>query len=45
MRKGDDALRKALNEAIAAIRADGTYQRIAARYVDFGIYGPDPTKR
>jgi arginine/ornithine transport system substrate-binding protein len=45
VRKGDEALRKALDEAIAAIRADGTYQRIAARYFDFDIYGPEPAKK
>ena len=45
VRKGDDTLRKALDEAITAIRADGTYQRIAARYFDFDIYGPEPAKK
>jgi arginine/ornithine transport system substrate-binding protein len=32
VRKGDNARREALNGALAAIRADGSYQRIIARY-------------
>ena len=32
VRKGADARREAFNRALAAIRADGTYQRIIARY-------------
>lgn len=39
VRKGDAALRDKLNAAIAAIRADGRYKTIAARYFDFDIYG------
>jgi arginine/ornithine transport system substrate-binding protein len=39
VRKGDAALRDRLSAAIAAIRADGSYQAIAARYFDFDIYG------
>ena len=39
VRKGDDALRKKLNEAIAAIRADGSYKKIQAKYFDFDIWG------
>ncbi|WP_392567045.1 transporter substrate-binding domain-containing protein [Utexia brackfieldae] len=38
-RKGDDELREAFNQALIAIRADGTYQAIAAKYFDFDIYG------
>src|SRR5271166_1532541 len=32
VRKGDNARREALNHALAAIRADGSYQRIITRY-------------
>jgi arginine/ornithine transport system substrate-binding protein len=32
VRKGDNARREALNHALAAIRADGSYQRIIDRY-------------
>lgn len=38
VRKGDDALRTAFNDAIKAIRANGEYQKINARYFDFDIY-------
>ncbi len=39
VRKSDDALREKLNAAIAAIRANGTYDKIAKKYFDFNIYG------
>ena len=39
VRKSDAALRDRLNAAIQAIRADGRYKAIAARYFDFDIYG------
>jgi ABC-type amino acid transport substrate-binding protein len=39
VRKADEDLRARLNAAIAAIRADGTYDAIARRYFDFDIYG------
>ncbi|MEE8505502.1 MAG: ABC transporter substrate-binding protein [Kiloniellales bacterium] len=39
VRKGEDALRKELNAAIAKIRADGTYKTINAKYFDFDVYG------
>ncbi len=39
VRKGADELREALNKAIDAIRADGTYQKINAKYFDFDVYG------
>lgn len=42
VRKGDDDLREAFNAAIKAIREDGTYQEINARYFDFDIYGAEP---
>jgi arginine/ornithine transport system substrate-binding protein len=40
LRKGDDDLRQAFNAAIDKIRADGTYQKINAKYFDFDVYGP-----
>ena len=39
VRKSDTELRDRLNAAIRAIRADGRYKAIAARYFDFDIYG------
>ena len=39
VRKADTDLRDRLSAAIAAIRADGTYDEIEARYFDFDIYG------
>jgi len=35
--KQNDALRHSVNRAIAAIRADGTFQRIARQYFPFGL--------
>jgi polar amino acid transport system substrate-binding protein len=39
VRKGDEALRGAINAGIAAIRADGTYETITAKYFASSIYG------
>lgn len=39
VRKADTDLRDRFTAAIAAIRASGTYDTIAARYFDFDIYG------
>ena len=39
VRKDDTALKERLNKAIAAIRADGTYDTIAKKYFDFDVYG------
>ena len=39
IRKDDTALQTQLNDAIRAIRADGTYDRIAKKYFNFNIYG------
>ena len=39
LRKGDDDLKAKFNEAIAKVRADGTYDAIAKKYFDFDIYG------
>ncbi|MCO7632318.1 transporter substrate-binding domain-containing protein [Pseudomonas guariconensis] len=38
VRKDDDALRQRLNQALAEIVANGTYQKIASKYFDFDIY-------
>jgi arginine/ornithine transport system substrate-binding protein len=38
-RKGEDALRLKVNEALKAVRADGTYKKMAAQYFDFDISG------
>jgi arginine/ornithine transport system substrate-binding protein len=40
IRKGEDDLRAAFNEAIDKIRADGTYQAINEKYFEFDVYGP-----
>ncbi len=39
VRKSDDALLAQINAAIRAIRNDGTYKKLAAKYFDFDIYG------
>ncbi len=39
LRKDDADLLKKFNEAIAKVRADGTYEKIAKKYFDFDIYG------
>ncbi len=39
VRKGSDELRMALDKAIDEIRADGTYQKINAKYFDFDVFG------
>ena len=39
VRKGESELLDALNGAIAAIRADGTYKAINDNYFDFDVYG------
>jgi lysine-arginine-ornithine-binding protein len=39
LRKGDAEMKNRLNKAIADIRANGTYQKIADKYFDFDIYG------
>ncbi|URN98534.1 lysine/arginine/ornithine ABC transporter substrate-binding protein [Leclercia adecarboxylata] len=38
LRKEDEQLRQDLNGAIAAILADGTYKKLAAKYFSFDIY-------
>lgn len=39
MRKGDSELREKVNAALKAIKANGTYKAINARYFDFDISG------
>ena len=39
IRKGEDDLRERFNEAIAAIRENGTYEEIQSKYFDFDVYG------
>jgi arginine/ornithine transport system substrate-binding protein len=39
VRKSDGALKKELNAAIKAIRADGTYKKINDKYFKFDVYG------
>jgi lysine-arginine-ornithine-binding protein len=41
IRKGEDELRNALNNAIKEIRADGTYQKIQSKYFAYDIYGSE----
>jgi polar amino acid transport system substrate-binding protein/arginine/ornithine transport system substrate-binding protein len=38
-RKGEDGLRERVNAALKAIKADGTYKRLADRYFDFDVSG------
>src|SRR5690625_543633 len=39
VRKGEDDLREAFNDAIEQIREEGTYQEINDRYFDFDVFG------
>ena len=39
IRKRDTDLRDQLNKALAAIRANGTYERISKKYFPHDIYG------
>ncbi len=39
LRKGDEKLKEAFNKGIEAIRADGTYDTITAKYFASSIYG------
>lgn len=38
-RKGEDALRLKVNEALKSIKADGSYKRLADKYFDFDVSG------
>jgi arginine/ornithine transport system substrate-binding protein len=37
VRKGDDALRNKINDALKAVMADGTYKKLATKYFDFDV--------
>ena len=39
LNKGQDELKAKLNQALAAMLKDGSYQKIASKYFDFDIYG------
>ena len=39
LRKGETGLREQLNAAIKAIRANGVYKTLQAKYFDFDVYG------
>ncbi len=39
LRKGETELRDRLNAAIKTLRASGAYQKLAAKYFDFDVYG------
>lgn len=39
VRKTDTELKAMFNDAIAKIRADGTYEKVASKYFDFDVYG------
>ncbi|WP_029056783.1 ABC transporter substrate-binding protein [Stappia stellulata] len=39
IRKNEPELKAMFNDAIAAIRADGTYEKIQSKYFDFDVYG------
>jgi len=39
VRKGDAKLKELLNKAIADVRADGTYDKLVAKYFGYDIYG------
>lgn len=41
LRKGEDALKQKLNQAIAKIRADGTYKKINDKYFPFDVFGAE----
>lgn len=41
IRKGEEDLRKLLNDAIVKIRTDGTYKKINDKYFNFDVYGDE----
>lgn len=44
VRKNETALLAKINEAIAALHKDGTYDKLQAKYFDFSIYQPAANK-
>lgn len=40
MRRGDEALRSSVNEALASIKQDGSYAKMPSPYFDFDITPP-----
>jgi arginine/ornithine transport system substrate-binding protein len=44
IRKSDTDLQARFNEALKAIRANGTYKKIEAKYFDFDVYGDSLSK-
>lgn len=44
VRKSDTDLQAKFNEALKAIRANGTYKKIEAKYFNFDVYGDAPAK-
>lgn len=45
LRKEDKALLQAMNTALAALRADGTYKKLNDKYFSFDIYGAESAKK
>ena len=45
MRKGDAALLNAINGALAAIPADGTYKKLNDKSFSFDGHGAEPPKK
>ena len=41
LRKGDEKLKKLFNDAIVAIRKDGTYKTVQDKYFKFDVYGAE----
>lgn len=39
LRKNDTELKASLDKALAEMRADGTYDKLASKYFDFNVYG------
>ncbi|MDE8346875.1 MAG: ABC transporter substrate-binding protein [Acidocella sp.] len=44
IRKDEPALKAKIDKAIATIIKNGTYKKIEAKYFNFNVYGPSPTK-
>ena len=44
LRQSDTALKQQINDALKAMRADGSYKKIQDRYFDFDVYGEEPKR-